>query len=284
MCGAFIPVCGYDNRNIIFIGDVYCPKTKCSGKLSRHKKLFNLSPKAIIDVRNARLCARCIIFLLNIQKILFSSFGQGVHLFEESPKSIQGFIGDVYCPGEYSLNRKKCDCLGCYVTTPRTVFGSEKCGAWLFVHKVLFMLKEHVTATKTDKTRFFFNKEMNLVPNKQLWINVSFQSTKYRKKRLCVNNKVQETLGYCFCSTCRNQKCVYISTNKTTSSYDCKKCKACCHVFKFIFKDQKPTIIIFGGDGLTCLHEARLRTTISIFEEFSEPITTKQIRTRTKEG
>ena len=36
------------------------------------KRLFNLSAEAIIYVRNARLCARCAIFLLKIKQIPFS--------------------------------------------------------------------------------------------------------------------------------------------------------------------------------------------------------------------
>ena len=93
---------------------------------------------------------------------------------------------------------------------------------------------------------------MNLVPNKQLLLNVPFQSTKYRKKELCVDNQVRETIGDVYCPPCRNEKCVYISTNKTTSFYDCIKCKACCNVLNNPFKDQKPTIMLFGGDGTHC--------------------------------
>ena len=90
---------------------------------------------------------------------------------------------------------------------------------------------------------------MNLVPNKQLLLNVPFQPTKYRKKDLSENNKVQETIGDVCCPECRNEKCVFISTKKATSFYDCKKCKACCHVLNIPFKDQKPTIMLFDGDG-----------------------------------
>ena len=93
---------------------------------------------------------------------------------------------------------------------------------------------------------------MNLVPNKQLLLNVPFQSTKYRKKELCVDNKVRETIGDVYCPTCRNEKCVYISTKKTTIFYDCKKWKACCNVLNIPFKDQKPTILLFRGDGTHC--------------------------------
>ena len=93
---------------------------------------------------------------------------------------------------------------------------------------------------------------MNLVPNKELLLKVPFQSTKYRKKELCVDNKVRKTIGDVYCPTCRNEKCVYISTNITTSFYDCKKCKACCHVLNIPFKGQKPTFMLFGGDGTHC--------------------------------
>ena len=43
---------------------------------------------------------------------IFLSLGQGVYIFEENPKSIQHVIGDVYCPGEYCLNREKCESIG----------------------------------------------------------------------------------------------------------------------------------------------------------------------------
>ena len=38
MCSAFTPDCGYYNSTINLIGDVYCPITKCSGKVYQHKK------------------------------------------------------------------------------------------------------------------------------------------------------------------------------------------------------------------------------------------------------
>ena len=91
-----------------------------------------------------------------------------------------------------------------------------------------------------------------MLPNKQSFINVPFQSTKYGKKELCADNKVRETIGDEYCPTCRNEKCVYFSTDKTTSFYDCKKCRACCNVLNIPFRDQKPTIMLFGGDGTHC--------------------------------
>ena len=134
----------------------------------------------------------------------------------------------------YCFNREKCESFDCYVKTPRSIYGCGKSGAWLFVHKVPFMLQEHVKTTKTDKTRFFFAEKMNLVPNKHIFLNVSFQSTKYTKK-LCLDNKVRETVGDVYCPTCRKEKCVYVSTRKASSFCDCIKCKAFCHVFEYSF-------------------------------------------------
>ena len=163
MCSTFTPDCGYDNSTIILIGDGYCPNTKCSGRVCLHKKNFQSLG------RNDHQCPQCasVCQFSNIlsedQTISFLlSFGQGVYSFEESPKSIQGGIGDVYCPGRYCSNREKCGSLEGYVTTPRSIFGCKKYGAWLFVLKVPFMLQEHVKTTKTDKTCFFFVKKIEL--------------------------------------------------------------------------------------------------------------------------
>ena len=89
-----------------------------------------------------------------------------------------------------------------------------------------------------------------MVPDNQFLSNAPFHSTKYKKKELCVD--IINTIGDVYRPTCRKEKCVYISTNKMNSFYDRKKCKACCHVLKIPFKDQKLSIMLFGGDGTHC--------------------------------
>ena len=37
-----------------------------------------------------------------------------------------------------------------------------------------------------------------------------------------------------------------------SSLYDCKKCKACCHMFNVPFRDQKPLLMLFSCDGTHC--------------------------------
>ena len=44
---------------------------------------------------------------------------------------------------------EKCEYLGIYVTTPISIYACGRCGAWLFVHKVLFTLRFFSARKKT---------------------------------------------------------------------------------------------------------------------------------------
>ena len=258
MCSAFTPNCGYDNSTIILIGDVYCPNTKCLGKLCPHKKSFQSRGRSDYECQQyAFVCQVRNIPFEEQTNCFFLSLGQVVYIFKENQKSVQDVIGAVYCPGEFCINRETCESFGGYVTTPRSIYGCGKCGAWSFVHKVPFTLQEHVKKTKTDKTRFLFaEKTWTCHPTNKCYRMFQFNRPNIkRKNKLCVDNI--KTFGDVYCPTC--PKCVYISTKKTTSFYDRKKCKACCHVLNIPFKDLKPTIMLFGGDGTHCLHESWLR-------------------------
>ena len=156
MCSAFTLDCGYDNSTTILIGDVFCPNTKCTVKFWLHEKTIQSLGRSDYNCPQcASVCQVCNIAFEDQTNSFFLSLGQGGYTFEEIPKSIQDVIGDVYCPGKYCSNREKCESFDGYVTTPRSIYGCGKCGAWLFVHKVPFMLEEQVKTTKTDKTRFF---------------------------------------------------------------------------------------------------------------------------------
>ena len=160
MCSRFTPDFGYDNSTIILIADVYYPNTKCLGKLCLHKKTFQSLGRS--DYQCPQCGSVCQVHNISFEKqtnYFFLSLGQRVYIFEERAKSIQEVIGDVYCPGKYCFNRENCESIGGYITTPRSIYGSGKCGARLFVQKVPCKLQEHVKTTKTDKTCFFFAKK-----------------------------------------------------------------------------------------------------------------------------
>ena len=101
----------------------------------------------------------------------------------------------MYCPGKYCSNREKCEPLDGYVTTPRSIYGSGKCGAWWFVHKIPFMLQEHVKTTQTDKTRFFFaKKRLTWYPTNDCYLMSHFNQAKIERKN-CVWTTMYERLS-----------------------------------------------------------------------------------------
>ena len=105
MCSILQPDCGYDNTTITLIVDMYCSDTKCLGKFCLQKKTFqSLGRSDYQKPQCASLCQLRNIPFEDQTNSFFLSFGPGVYVFEESPKSIQDVIGDVYCPAKYCLN------------------------------------------------------------------------------------------------------------------------------------------------------------------------------------
>ena len=64
------------------------------------------------------------------------------------------------------------------------------------------------------------------------------------------DQSIVDLIGHVNCSNkkCRGEKCVYLTSfeeiNKNT--YEYKQCKACSHLLKIPFKDQKPHVTLFG--------------------------------------
>ena len=54
----------------------------------------------------------------------------------------------------------------------------------------------------------------------------------------------------CELSKTHKQTTVHLSINKKSSFYYCKECKVCSLWLINPFKDQKPTYVLFGGDGI----------------------------------
>ena len=143
------------------------PNTKCLGKPCLLKETFQSLGRS--DYQCAHCASLCQVRIIPFQYqtiSFFLFFGQEVYIFEESPKANQYVIGDVYSHGEYCLNREKFGSLGGYVRALRPIYSCGKCEAWLFVHKVHFMLQEHVKTTKTDKTHLF-SAEKNKLDTEQ---------------------------------------------------------------------------------------------------------------------
>ena len=72
---------------------------------------------------------------------------------------------------------------------------------------------------------------------------------------------IQDAIRDVYCPTCPNKKCVYISTNKTSSFHDCKEYKACCHVLNIHFQDQNRQICCLAAMAYIALSKRRVVAT-----------------------
>ena len=71
MCSAFTPDCRYYNSTFFSLGTCIVQIQSVRVNFACTKRLFNLLAEAIINVINARFCARCAIFVLKIKQIFF---------------------------------------------------------------------------------------------------------------------------------------------------------------------------------------------------------------------
>ena len=270
------------------LGDVYCPNTKCLGKCCLHKETLqslgrsdHQSPQcgSVCEVRN---------FPFEDQtNSFFLSLGPGVYIFEESPKSVQDVIGDVYCPGRYCSNREKCESLGGYGTTPRSIYAGGKCVAWFFVHKVPFMLQEHVTTTKTDKTRFFLaGKRWTWYPTNHFHLMSHFNQPNIERKNCVWTTKYEKLSETCIVQRVEMKSLFTFQPIKRLVSTTVKSAKPAATFWIFFLRTKNRQWCCLAVTVHIVLEEGRVAITKKKnhihFEEFSPPTTTKHIRTWTK--
>ena len=90
MCSASTPDCGYENSTLLLaLGTCIVWIQRFRVNFACTKRLFNHSAEAIINFRNARLCARCSIFLLKIKLFPFSCrLGKGFTFLKRVQKQL----------------------------------------------------------------------------------------------------------------------------------------------------------------------------------------------------
>ena len=93
---------------------------------------------------------------------------------------------------------------------------------------------------------------MNLVPTNNYYLMPHFNQPNIERKNCVRTAKYENQSEMCILQHVEMNSVFTFQPKKTTSFYDCKKCKTCCNVLKILFKVQKPTIMLFGGDGTHC--------------------------------
>ena len=115
------------------------------------------------------------------------------------------------------------------------------------------MLQEHVKTTKTDKTRFFFaRKRWIWYPTNNYYFMSQFNQPNIERKNCVRTKKYKSLLEMCIVQHVETKNVFTFQTIKWLNSTTVKSEKACWNVLNITFKDQKPTVMLFGGVDTHC--------------------------------
>ena len=84
MCIAFTPDCAFDNSTIVLIKDVYCPNTKCLGKLCLHKNSFSWQKRISMSAMRVCVPGAQYSFWRSNKLLLLIVWPGGLHFWRES--------------------------------------------------------------------------------------------------------------------------------------------------------------------------------------------------------
>ena len=194
MCSRINPNCECGNDIISFI-EIILARTKCVRVyFACTKRFFNLSAEATINVLRAQPQIRCPnLPSINNQNRFSWSVTEGFIFLKGDQNQFQilmetSFDLVSFVSKERNLNRwMVLQQLGdSFVVLENVEPGS-------FFTNFLLCYKSTSRRQKQTKHAFSLLKKLKLFRDKDLFIIVPFQSTKYRIKELCMNNSWQET-------------------------------------------------------------------------------------------
>ena len=226
-----------------------------------------------------RVCVPCPqnSFWLSNKFLFLAAWPSGL-LFEESPKSIQDFIGNGYCPGEKCFNREKCESLDGFLLTPRSIYGCGRYGAWLFVHKVCFTLHEHISTTKIDKTRSFIVNNWTCYPTIICSKMNQFIQPNIKRKYCVWRTKYNRLLEVCIVQHVELKRVFRLQTLKRRVSTTLKSTEPAATFWKFLWRTKSCQLFCLVAMAHIALSKRRVVTTKLenhfLFEKIFRPITT----------
>ena len=159
MCRAFTFFSGLTTALFFSLGTCIVQIQSVRVNFACRKGHFNLSAEAIINVRNARLCARCAKFLLKIKNFLCLVVWQkGLHFWKESETNSRCYWRSAFsCQILFQQRKMRISWRLC--DNSEIQLRLWEIWSLLVCSETFFMLQEVVKTTKTDKTRSSCSKK-----------------------------------------------------------------------------------------------------------------------------
>ena len=155
-CAAHSPlIFGMTKALLIFLGTCFVQIKAVFDLLHVHKTTFQTLGRR--NYQSLHCSSTCQLRNIPAEQQTFSfflMFGQGIHIFEETQKSIEDVIGDVYCP---TIPTEKCVYLSTNKTSSFLTLKSAKpaLACWMFL---LWDEKATIMLIGVDRTHCFLSK------------------------------------------------------------------------------------------------------------------------------
>ena len=226
------------------------------------KRLFNLSAEATINARNARLCVRCAIFFFKIKEVLFIvSLSGGLHFWRE-PKNSSRCYWRCLLSWQVLFQQREMRIYWWWCNTPRSSSACGNCGAWLFVHKVPFMLQEHVKTTKTDKLGFFFpRKRWTWYPTINYYLMSHFNQPNKERKNCVWTTKYERLSEMCIVQHVEMKSVFTIQPIKRPASTTVKSAKPAATFWIFLLGTKNRQLCCLAVTVHIVFQKRRIATT-----------------------
>ena len=225
--------------------------------LQKQKTIFSLIPTITIwlNIQIEKLVDRSDLettFLVSfLSKILVYT---AISLLLEKLSTLIIAKFTTWTKSDITLQTKTRSITMCSVFTPDSRFDNSFFKDIVFEHT---LRAEIMTFESLNRNKNFCSQCKSLcqvsnfpIEEQTKWIFLKFA------REICVLKEMKESIqgviGDAKCPLCANEKCVYLWTNQIFSLCDCKECEVCSHVLKIPFRDRKPTLMSFGGNGTRC--------------------------------
>ena len=163
MCTPFTHDRGCDHSTFILIGDVYCPNTKCLGKLCLHKETFqSLGRSAYQYPQCESVCQVRNFFWWSNKFLSLLAWSRGLNCWRDSKINSRCYWRCVLS-WQVLFQQREMRVAWRLCNNSEIHLWLRKVWNLIVVHKIPLMLQEHVKTTETEKHAF------SLLQNRSTW-------------------------------------------------------------------------------------------------------------------
>ena len=263
MCSALTPDCGHENNNIILNGHVYCPNTKCLGKLCLYKKTFQSLGRSDYQCPQcASVCqVRRIPFEDQTNSFFLVAWSKGLHFWRE-PKISSRCYWRCLLSWQVLFQQRKMRISWWLCNNSEVHLCFWKVWSLVVCSKSYFHITRARKGEKTDKTQFFFARKIfTWYPTKNYYLMCYFNQPNIGRKICGWTTKYERLLEMCIVQHVEIKSVFTFLPIKRLVSTIVESAKPAATFWMFVFKTKNRQLCCLVVTVHIALQERRFATT-----------------------